>query len=236
VIPPDGGDPYDRGTLLGGLLNHGGDEALADLALVDVACLPVDALAKRTGRPVEGAPLLALVEPEPTGVRVTPVDPVLPPAVDGMRGEFDEADRVARERVDALAAALHAVLAPDVATIERRAAAAERAIDADDLALVRDALAKERTPSPLLVHRAAALVRLEAERDPERREVLVAALAETARGRLVTKPPPGARWAQSHGCGTFVEGQPRDTPMPACGMGMVPEVSRRFLTFLAAGG
>jgi hypothetical protein len=63
---------------------------------------------------------------------------------------------------------------------------------------------------------------------PRRRE---AELAAEARARLVKQPPPGARWASSWGCGVNVEGSEPD--MVKCGMGHVPEASRRFLYFYA---
>lgn len=56
------------------------------------------------------------------------------------------------------------------------------------------------------------------------------AKAALIRDRLVKLPPAGARWAKSHGCGTTIEGEERDYGI-GCGMGHVPEKSRRFLYF-----
>jgi len=54
--------------------------------------------------------------------------------------------------------------------------------------------------------------------------------ADEVRARLVKRPVPGSAWASSSGCGTIVEGD--DNPRWAkCGMGHVPELSRRFLYF-----
>ncbi len=64
--------------------------------------------------------------------------------------------------------------------------------------------------------------------DPKRARALAAA----ARANLVRKPPAGARWATSAGCGVEVEGAPDDGMVVGCGMGHVPQKSRRFLYLL----
>jgi hypothetical protein len=57
------------------------------------------------------------------------------------------------------------------------------------------------------------------------------ALAAEVRKRIVKARVPGSRWASSSGCGTHVEGE---EPMAiGCGMGHVPEKSRRFLYFFS---
>jgi hypothetical protein len=48
----------------------------------------------------------------------------------------------------------------------------------------------------------------------------------------VSTPPPGAQWAVGHGCGTTIEGA-KDQNMVKCGMGYVPALSSRFLSFYA---
>lgn len=58
--------------------------------------------------------------------------------------------------------------------------------------------------------------------------------AEAVRERLVKKALPGSHWARAGGCGTQIEGV-EDRPMVACGMGHVPEKSRRFLYFFSIG-
>lgn len=56
------------------------------------------------------------------------------------------------------------------------------------------------------------------------------ALAAEVRKRLTLKPPRGARWAKSYGCGTTIEGE-KDNMVIGCGMGHIPEASQRFLYF-----
>lgn len=60
----------------------------------------------------------------------------------------------------------------------------------------------------------------------------VAALAAQAKAQLRVRPPRGSRWADGSGCGSIIEGE-KDQLSPACGMGHVPELSRRFLYFFA---
>ncbi|MFT3772334.1 MAG: hypothetical protein QM820_43620 [Minicystis sp.] len=57
-----------------------------------------------------------------------------------------------------------------------------------------------------------------------------AALAGEVRKQLKAKPPRGAKWANSSGCGTDVEGDDQQL-LVACGMGHVPRKSARFLYF-----
>jgi hypothetical protein len=59
----------------------------------------------------------------------------------------------------------------------------------------------------------------------------VAVLAAEARRTLRLSPPPGARWANSSGCGMQIEGE-ADNGID-CGMGHVPARSQRFLYFFA---
>ncbi len=58
--------------------------------------------------------------------------------------------------------------------------------------------------------------------------------AEEVRERLVKKPPPGTHWANASGCGTQIEGVEQNYAI-GCGMGHVPEKSRRFLYFFTPG-
>lgn len=53
--------------------------------------------------------------------------------------------------------------------------------------------------------------------------------AAQVRKQLKDRPPSGAKWAQSAGCGTAVEGEP--PMMVGCGMGHVPRKAQRFLYF-----
>jgi hypothetical protein len=58
----------------------------------------------------------------------------------------------------------------------------------------------------------------------------VAAAAADVRARLVSGTPAGGRWARGAGCGVTLE-EDDVRHMIGCGMGYVPERSRRFLYF-----
>jgi hypothetical protein len=60
----------------------------------------------------------------------------------------------------------------------------------------------------------------------------LAARAADVRTRIKNGPPAGAHWARSSGCGMTIEGVEQRL-MVACGMGHVPEQSRRFLYFFS---
>jgi len=62
----------------------------------------------------------------------------------------------------------------------------------------------------------------------------VATLARQVRESIVKKPPRGGQWASASGCGTGYEEGPEKSEAVDCGMGHVPERSRRFLHFLTA--
>jgi hypothetical protein len=63
----------------------------------------------------------------------------------------------------------------------------------------------------------------------------VGARAADVRTRLKDGPPAGAHWARSSGCGVRVEGV-SDNAVFGCGMGHVPDKSRRFLYFFSRDG
>jgi hypothetical protein len=228
VIPKADEGRHERGTLFGGLLNHGGDEALADLALAEVACGTTDDVGRALGHVADGEPLALLVETGTAAREVVGVAPALPAPWSAAHGDVGGLDRRARERFDGLAKAIRAALLPDRAALERRAAECARALPAAELERIRAA-----SPRSLRdVDRGAAVLRLAAEEAPATRAAGIAALAAAARRRLVDASPRGARWAQSSGCGVEIEGEPEDHGID-CGMGFVPDVSRRFLWFYA---
>ena len=61
--------------------------------------------------------------------------------------------------------------------------------------------------------------------------LVIEALAERVRTQYVRREIPGSRWGRGSGCGTQIEGE---TPrLVGCGMGHVPQLSRRFLFFFS---
>ncbi|MCI0586856.1 MAG: hypothetical protein L0323_08465 [Planctomycetes bacterium] len=232
VIPVKDKEKRERGRLFGGLLNWTGDEILADLALCEIACAPVETL--RDALKVEGLsgePLAVLVETSGGGLRARAIDPELPPEVStrgrelGQRGE---AERSASNRIARLAEAIRAAVAPDRTAIAALAAAAEVGLTPEQKVALTAMV--EGEVDVALADRGAAILRLLAEVEPTRRPRVLQALRPAALARLRWKAPPGAKWAYSKGCGTRVEGD--DTGgVIGCGMGYVPEASQRFLWF-----
>jgi hypothetical protein len=236
VIPENASERHERGTVLGGLLNHGGDEALADLALVEVACAPMHDVRRAFGDEVPaGEPWLVLIE-RPTGTPAfTALDPAFPEEPAQVADPWEHLEERAKARIDAAAKTLRRALAGDRPALIRRSEDALRALPPESVEALRAALAKHGRIDADLAFRGAAVVRAVAEHEVDRREDLLHALAQATRERIVTQPPLGAKWARSGGCGSTIEGEAQDAPGVACGMAMIPRISQRFLWFFAQG-
>jgi hypothetical protein len=187
IVPKDENDGYRRGTAIGGMLNHGGDEVLADLAGVDLVFSTADRLPQDAREAGAGEPWFVLLTRDGTAVTARAFTPTLPPEPAAFRRgdkSWEQIDADAQGRVDALAVSLHAFLVSNL---------------------------------PLTI-------------------VDATTRAADARARYVKKAPPGTHWANSSGCGMEIEGvRDPDAGMVACGMGMVPTVSRRFLHYYVRG-
>lgn len=92
----------------------------------------------------------------------------------------------------------------------------------------RDELAADRAVQTNIDHIALALRKALGPAAPR--------LGAAVRARLSERDVPGARWARSSGCGVTYEHPDKSDEgrgMVKCGMGFVPEKSRRFLELLA---
>jgi hypothetical protein len=243
VIPADASERWRRGRAFGELIHHGGDKALATLALAELVCAPMDEVRRHVPEAGDAEPLLVLFETDEPQPRVRMVDARLtenaPRA--GRAMDWDEMrrleDRVVEERIAQLSLLLRRALAPDRRTLDRRARQAQAALAIDEIAAVERAVMDGCGLELELADRAAALIARSAEESgPSRRPALIALLAQAAAARLRDRPVPGSRWARSSGCGTVVEGEPELSRMVACGMGHVPAKSQRFLYFFTQGG
>ncbi len=205
VAPRDGA--WIRGHALGQWLNHGGDSALADVAQVHVIVARTeDVRAERPSLPAGTDPTLWFLWGEDS----TPLQVTLQHA-DSDRRRGTDADPSIDRNIKALRDALRIALG---ATREGRVAAC-RPLPAP---------AARLTPQEVDAHAA----RLADQPD------MVARLAAAARQRVVSAPIPGSYWATGHGCGEVVEGVPHEEQqLVKCGMGFVPERSRRFVRFFA---
>jgi hypothetical protein len=229
VIPAADGAKYGRGLFFGALLNHGGTGVYLDLALCEIVCGTVaDVRAQLKGLKVEGEPLMLLVDTGDATPSAVPVDPKVPFDPDEtLEHPPQQVDRNARARLDKVSAALREAVAPDPTKLRARAALAEARLPAEEVTALRAALATRRRLDAKALDRGAAIVRAAAEEPGSRRPDLLKVLADAAAARITGAAPPGAKWAKTGGCGVEVEGE--EAPAVACGMGYVPEISRRFL-------
>jgi hypothetical protein len=239
VIPRDPEMLWEQGALFGGVLNKASTEALADFVLCEFVCVPADAVSRwMPNARFEGDPLAILVEARGHGADVSSADPELPPPLDWTFAEpqptFAEIEARALERVKPATAAIRSLVLPDRATLARRAEAARSILARAEL----DALAAMSEGGAAidsdLADRGAAILREIAEESPDRRDRIFRALREAAARRILEAPPGGAKWANQTGCGIDVEGEEEGLAI-ACGMGFVPEASRRLLWFYTQG-
>ncbi|HET6204847.1 MAG TPA: hypothetical protein VFI25_18820 [Planctomycetota bacterium] len=239
LVPRRPDERADRGLLFGGLLNHGTDEAMADLALCEVVCASADAVRSQfKDARFEGEPLMVLVEQRREGVGVVPVDATLPRGDgSGLLREgrevrwIDRGENGALECIAMVAEALHGAVAPDRRTLAARAEGA-RSVLSEEQQMALAAMAEEGAKLDLaLADRGAAVLLRIAEETPALRPRVLGILRQTVAERFRTAAPSGARWARYYTCIPEFEGE-EGTSMVDCGMALVPEVSRRFLRFL----
>lgn len=235
VIPEDRDLVWDRQQVLGEWLNHGGREALAELASCEVVCVEESYL-RLAFELEEGLdPLLfVMIETarQPFEARVAPDD--LKPL---SRPSFleDDSRYVERVRKRIRDVELHArdLIAPDRRALEVRERQCRRSLDTETLQALEAFLAdptRPVEPDLELVDRGAAMIRLAIQEGHPQAGHLLECLAQAAERRLLEAPPHRARWARSTGCGMSIEEE--DSPMAVgCGMGHIPEISTRFLYF-----
>jgi len=237
VIPEDPGARWDRGYAFGAWLNHGTAQQLSWLAFAEVCCEHVADL-PGLGIDLEGDPWMVLVEPA-LG-RVTPIVPAaaqedvvaveLPPNRETGEQREDLELQSSLAEIDALARGLQAAIEPE---LERWATAEREALGCRDVDALDDKARHGGWPWNKQVREApAALLLASRDDDTTLSESIVAqAFAEDVRARYVLREIPGSRWGRGSGCGTQIEG---DAPRyVGCGMGHVPQLSRRFLFFFS---
>jgi hypothetical protein len=250
----DAGAGYEavwlRGRAFGELLNHGDDEALATLALAEIVCAPMSALRTLAPSLPAGEPLMVLIETTGVPARVRQLDVVLPRERDWRREDQPAAaedwyaffareerkeDAVVQRRIAALSRLLHDGLRGTPGMLMERAAQAQARLDQQPAALSPD------EAGPAHLHRVSAILLSAAVGLPERlRQPAIARIADAARFVLCRRRVPGSRWSNASGCGDHPELTDEEQreledggTIMACGMGHVPEKSRRFLDFLS---
>lgn len=185
IIPADPGERWHRGHAIGAFITHATDQALAPLALCEVACATAAHVHLLVPKAPAGEPLAILVDTT-----------AVPAAIDAIESHLESLPTMTRSSYETWRAETNKVVEGNIIRIgsDLGKAITQRVGRAD------------------------------------------AKLAATARVRLSDHDIPGARWAHSSGCGTTFEHHDKSDDqrgMIDCGMGFVPEKSRRFLFLLA---
>jgi hypothetical protein len=229
VIPADDMEKWTRGEALGAFLNHATPAELAPLALVDVVCATPDEIRAVVPSAPAGEPLFYLVETDGSGT-VTPLDARLAPAPKetDWQAQARAADKNVDDHIHALAALLKRGLLDNKTGLHRWERQAIGAAGATELENAVTDLDAGRSVSANRVERASPAILRASSSGAAHLDVLGSAAA----ARLTKRPIDGSRWAASSGCGTEIEGDPQPV-MIGCGMGHVPDKSRRFLHFFA---
>lgn len=252
VLPEDTTHHYDLGHALGEYLNHGGYEALAPLAAVDLACIAAGEIDLPETAIGQGPLALLLIAGDtrrlvrfelPTRKEPYYEDDFADREIDAriaivssaVRRAVMDQDQVigvsprllAHPRVQDIATRARAgygiddwrtagsgwILPPEIEAAEARGEPLARALTPDEAA-----------------HFAPALLAVAMSAQGAGRSSLLLTLAAVVRRRVVEGEVPGAEWATSGGCGVFFEKRETNAAV-GCGMGYVPERSRRFLHF-----
>ena len=219
VIPTEPGEQLELGRMLGAYLNFGSDDALAPLAVVEVACVAEDELPAPGTVEGEG-PFRLRISRAHTGARSREVC-------------FAPFKRIrdAQSDIATVAAAVHQAILPTGTLEPAWPGLASHSDQSDAIANIHAGMpVAEAALAPI----APALLASALEARGSAREHAMHAVAELVRARLVRGVVPGAEWATSGGCGMSIEGRPPEEQPDrgiACGMGHVPEHSRRFLYF-----
>jgi len=228
VAPAGDQAGYDRGQLLGALFAYGSDGLYLDLALFEVVCL-----SEKEARVKQGAesPLAIIhdTRPYPDPPRTISAEfPVRPEHEFGTSRESARKDLT--EWVAPLVKRVREGLVPDSDHLRAYARQASFAIGEDRTRRAErwKDLAGNLTLSETIA--ATAILRVQMEASHESRDFWKGRLNTIYRERLWDQAPTGARWAKHSGCGITIEGEARNVRI-GCGMGHIPEGTRRFLVF-----
>lgn len=225
IVVPTGSELWGRGEMLGALLNHGGDEVLATLALCEVVCAEPDVIGAVTGATATDQTLFVLVETDrvPGAVRTVSAPEVAAPV---NRWDDVELDAQVDEQIRRCREALLSVVLPDRAALTRYAAHAEARAPRAARAVASFLMDVD----PEFLDQAPSVLALAAAERRVPRADATAKLAAMGRSTWVEQAVPGSRWARAGGCGVTIEGQ-EDNVMMGCGMGHVATRARRMLYF-----
>jgi hypothetical protein len=233
VVPGKDDAKYERGSLFGEWIIHGGRDAQEELLCCEIACATMAEAHKAlpgVALPA-GEPLMVLLETKDGKLAGTAVDPELPAIVLERAADENRTEQALRNRIALVAQAVHKEILPEKTSIEERAGTNHRALPEFERASLTALVEGTGIAEAQVVARGAAFLRFAAAKSAsaDARKRIRDALAEAYKTCVLDARPSGAKWAESCGCGVTVEGDAG--PGVACGMGYVPELSRRFLWF-----
>ncbi len=227
VIPEDSSLRWERGRLLGALINYGGDDVLAGLATVAMACASTKTLAA-LGPKVNGEPWMVLVGTDTVPATVRTADVSLETNVTPREDDWEGADEL-EARLQNARVAISQLLLSDAGALEARAAQGAIAHPEETRAL--EAALISGIPSVELAAAAPARMAIAIRDASGRRQAALATiLADAGRAEYRDQKVTGSHWANSHGCGTTIEDVEQNWAV-GCGMGRVPQKATRFLYF-----
>ena len=211
VIPAATDQWWQRGAAWGELLNHGPAEDLAPLAHAEVACATLKELEARYGLVAGSGPEPVAVTVAPDGKTTSVFAAALPPTPDQRRAGAPSEDEVVAERMSQLGALVRAALG-----------AVPREQTRSLTAAVRKRIVKRPPPGSHWGNASGCGSHLEPTPEELAAKERKRVLAERARRRAAARG----------------ELQPlvllESVGTVGCGMGSVPELSRRFLAFYTA--
>lgn len=237
-----------RGTQLGALLNHADGATLQELALCTLACASMRDVQQVLGKSavtITNEPMMLLVdaaEPKsPDAVSVQRLECQLPRFAILSADADPAAEKAAlRDAQRTVTETLTRSLHPDTDGLVALAARVRAALTKEQAAAIDGWLSGGEVPPDDLLVRAAAIVRAAAQNQAEdARSATLARLEAAVRKVVVGHRIAGSHWASSNGCSERIE-----DPLPglsgvehawsgaACGIGHVPELATRYLTFL----
>ncbi len=255
VVPKAYPEQSERSEVITAWFDAADASMLADLALVEIVCAPLDALRRAPIDGLDGDAWIFVLNPTPK--ESTNADPsaiaskqrwsasaltfVLPRPRQPWAGpdsenddDEDDADPQAtwnEERARVVHARVRTALKLDTG-FDALATRARESLDAELRTRVAEAIDDPATLATEDLALAAVLVRAQAIGDTKWDAAAQAAIAESARRRLRVAAPSGARWMRQYACSTQPEGEPMRLHCP-CGTSFVPVEGRRFLGFLA---
>lgn len=253
IVPKAYPDQSERSDVITAWFEAADASMLADLALVEFVCAPLDALRRAPIDGLDDEAWIFVVNPTPkdsttaepaaittnerwsasalTFVLPRPRRPWYGPGPENDEERNADPQATWREECARVVHTRYRTALKLDAGVEALATRARGLLDAELRRRVADAIEDPAKLAAEDLALAAVLVRAQAIGDSKREAAAQAALAGSARRRLCVAAPSGARWMRQYSCSTQPEGEEERSPSP-CGMAFVPIEGMRFLGFL----